>query len=105
MKTLKICLVILCPLSFWTVEKPQFDGATFFMETEIWKDVVGYEGMYQVSNHGRVKSLRSKKEIVMKQNIHYKNGYVSILFKQGKNQKRLTVHSLVANHFIEKTDC
>lgn len=27
------------------------------MEKEIWKDVVGYEGLYQVSNFGRIKSL------------------------------------------------
>ena len=27
---------------------------------EIWKDVVGYEGLYQVSNYGRVKSLERK---------------------------------------------
>ena len=27
------------------------------MEGEVWKDVVGYEGLYQVSNLGRVKSL------------------------------------------------
>ena len=27
------------------------------MESEIWKDVVGYEGLYQVSNLGRVKSI------------------------------------------------
>lgn len=30
------------------------------MQKEIWKDVVGYEGLYQVSNLGRVKSLKRK---------------------------------------------
>ena len=30
------------------------------MENEVWKDVVGYEGLYQVSNLGRVKSLKNK---------------------------------------------
>lgn len=32
------------------------------MENEIWKDVVGYEGLYQVSNLGRVKSLPKLKK-------------------------------------------
>ena len=27
------------------------------MEKEIWKDILGYEGSYQISTHGRVKSL------------------------------------------------
>ena len=30
------------------------------MENEVWKDIVGYEGLYQVSNLGRVKSLKRK---------------------------------------------
>ena len=30
------------------------------MNKEIWKDIVGYEGLYQVSNLGRVKSLKRK---------------------------------------------
>lgn len=29
-------------------------------EEEIWKDIVGYEGLYQVSNLGRVKSLKKR---------------------------------------------
>ena len=34
------------------------------MENEVWKDVVGYEGSYQVSNLGNVKSLKRKQEII-----------------------------------------
>jgi hypothetical protein len=30
------------------------------MDKEIWKDVIGYEGLYQISNHGRIKSLERK---------------------------------------------
>ena len=33
---------------------------------EIWKDIEGYEGDYQVSNLGRIKSFKNKKEIIMK---------------------------------------
>lgn len=35
------------------------------MENEIWKDVVGYEGLYQVSNLGRVKSLPKLKKLLL----------------------------------------
>ena len=36
------------------------------MNEEIWKDIEGYEGLYQVSNWGRVKRLRFNKEKIMK---------------------------------------
>ena len=38
---------------------------------EIWKDIVGYEGLYQISNLGRVKSLKFGKE-----NILSPGGYI-----------------------------
>ena len=44
---------------------------------EIWKDVSGYEGIYQVSNHGRVKSSMFNKEKILKQNKST-NGYFMI---------------------------
>lgn len=78
---------------------------------EIWMDVLGYDGYYQISNIGRVKSLerdnthkkygRIIPESFLKPQEHYKNGYFSVLFKIGKHQKRFTIHSLVANAFLE----
>lgn len=69
---------------------------------EIWKDIVDYEGLYQVSNLGRVKSLVRKgvlKEKMLKPFIHQK-GYLQIgLHKNGKYIKYL-VHRLVAEAFI-----
>lgn len=61
---------------------------------EIWKDVIGYEGLYQVSNLGRVKSIRSKK--VLKPVI-LKIGYPTVVFP---NRKRVYIHRLVAQAFI-----
>ena len=63
------------------------------MENEIWKDIPGYEGSYQVSNIGRVRSLdratkkwdgeRRAKGIIMKQAANIK-GYLFVqLFKDG----------------------
>lgn len=81
------------------------------IDGEIWKDVVGYEERYQVSNFGRVK-IKYKKYIRSQGRISerfeeemklYKlrNGYSGIrLSKTGK--KNLLVHRLVAMAFLDK---
>ena len=66
---------------------------------EIWKDIKGYEGKYQVSNLGRVKSLnyrRTGKEGFIKM-YDNKNGYLYV----NLNGKFCRVHRLVADTFIE----
>jgi len=79
-------------------------------EIEIWKDVLGYENLYQVSNLSRVKSLKGylvtksgvvkpRHEKIMNQTIK-SNGYKSIMFSVDNNQKRFHVHRLVALAFI-----
>ena len=76
---------------------------------EIWKDIKGYEGLYQVSNLGNVRSLdRYKKNnkgkylqrgVVLKKN-HDKDGYSIVgLYKSG-NSCTKKVHRLVAQAFI-----
>lgn len=71
------------------------------MLKEIWKDINGYEGLYQVSNLGRVKSLpngRHKEAIILKQAIC--SGYYCVrLFKNGQG-KSYRVNRLVALAFI-----
>ena len=70
--------------------------------TEIWKDVNGYEGLYQVSNLGNVKSLgnnKSRKEKILKP-IVQKSGHLMVQFcKEGK-LKGYLIHRLVAEAFI-----
>ena len=69
---------------------------------EIWKDIEGYEGSYQVSNLGRVKSLgnnKNKKEKILKPGSN-KDGYLHVnLCKEGR-VKTYKVHRLVAEAFI-----
>ncbi len=72
---------------------------------EIWLPVVGYEGLYEVSNIGRVRSLRSKTRIadkenkIMRQKLD-KNGYFRVnLNKEGK-MKAMLVNRIVAEAFI-----
>lgn len=110
-KTLKICLIILCLLPVRAVGLPQFGGATFFMEEEIWKDIAGYEGRYQISNHGNVKSLTrtiiqvngkplTTRERILKFRID-PSGYRTTHFWIGEKEHTYKIHRLVAFHFVE----
>lgn len=68
---------------------------------EIWKDIPNYEGYYQVSNLGRVRSnhnTRYHKPKILK-NIP-RSGYVSVILCKNKSQKNVFVHRLVAECFI-----
>ena len=62
---------------------------------EIWKDINGYEGLYQVSNLGNVKSLKTNK-ILSPVGKEYKH---VILYNKG-DRKTLKIHRLVAEAFI-----
>lgn len=66
---------------------------------ETWKDIVGFEGHYQVSNTGRVKSLKGGKERVMKPGNTIK--YLLITLSNGSLRKSFGVHRLVGQAFIE----
>lgn len=73
---------------------------------EIWKDIHGYEGLYQVSNLGRVKSFRasaklgSPKEYILKASLINSGYEVVTLYKKDKREK-FQVHRLVASEFLE----
>lgn len=74
---------------------------------EEWKDVVGYEGRYKVSNLGRVKSLPNKvrkTELVLKGHANVKSGHIYVnltdLHEDKWRQKLLMVHTLVLTAFI-----
>lgn len=69
---------------------------------EIWKDVVGYEGLYMVSSLGQVKSLFRYKK-VLKPNIT-RNGYATVELFKNKKGKRLLIHRLVAAAFISNPE-
>ena len=72
---------------------------------EIWKDIPGYEGLYQISNLGNVKSLPRKvnkrkcEEIIKVPTISNKGYYRISLCKNGKI-KYYAIHRLVAEAFI-----
>jgi hypothetical protein len=77
---------------------------------EIWKDIEGFEGLYQVSNYGKVCSLNHTKKDKRGRAVHYKGkmmkpqpnskGYLRVLLKKNGKQHHLFVHRLVALHFV-----
>lgn len=75
---------------------------------EIWKDIKGYEGKYQISNLGRIKSLyftsniykkKFYREKILKQNSSG-NGYSMVHLCKNNKTKKARIHRLVAETFI-----
>ena len=78
-------------------------------QNEIWKDIHGYEGYYQVSNLGRIKSMeRDVLQGTRIVHLHSKilkyrydaGGYIRIVLCKNGIQKNFSLHRLVAEHFI-----
>lgn len=84
------------------------------MEKEVWKDVSGYEGVYQCSNLGRVKLLdgiklktRKRKSKILKPTTNHKGYLTNTLFKydeNGRTNKMMKVHRIVAITFLDNPD-
>jgi hypothetical protein len=73
------------------------------MKEEEWKDVIGYEGIYRISNQGRVMSLKFGKTRIMKLNENKLGRTVMVLYKN-KRTKVVYVSRLVAQHFLPDWD-
>lgn len=77
---------------------------------EVWKDIKGYEGQYQISNKGRVKGLARKAEYVnggfkmveecIKSVRLNPDGYPRVTLSKHSVKKNHSIHRLVAEHFI-----
>ena len=70
---------------------------------EQWSDVVGYEGRYQVSNFGRVKSFWNARETIRKNGKNYK-GYSVVKLNKNNQGGSVLVHVLVARAFLPKPE-
>lgn len=82
----------------------------FMEEIEIWKDVITYEGWYQVSSFGNVRTFRAKgrgvsntqmKEPRLLKPFKDRGGYVNVKLTKDKIEKTIMIHRLVATAFLE----
>lgn len=71
---------------------------------ENWKDIKGYEGLYQISNLGRVKSLKFGKQKILKSTINSR-GYMKVILYKPDFKKHIFIHQSVAMAFLNHTPC
>lgn len=71
---------------------------------EVWKNVPGYEGLYQVSNLGRIKrTFKNGKDRIMKGKLD-KDGYIQVILSRHQTKKYCRLHRLVADAFISNAE-
>ena len=70
---------------------------------EKWKDIKGYEGVYKVSSLGRIKSLKFKRDKILKQDCSL--GYCRVTLSIDGRGKNYYVHKLVAIAFLNHKPC
>lgn len=83
-----------------TIEHP----SPGFYIMEIWKDVEGYGGCYQISNHGNAKSFRQCRYGKLLKFGLTSSGYPAISPHKDKKQKTMAIHRIVAKSFIPNPD-
>ena len=66
---------------------------------EVWKDIEGYEGHYQVSDYGRVKSVKFGKERILRSRRDG-CGYLQVILCKNGEMKTFRIHRIVAQAFI-----
>ena len=70
---------------------------------EIWCPIKDYEGLYEVSDKGRVRSIKFGKERILKP-LRNTCGYLQVQLWKNGEKKNLLVHRLVAQAFIPNPD-
>ena len=65
---------------------------------EVWKDIIGYEGLYKVSSHGNIYSYKSNRNLLL--NVS-DDGYLQFNLCNNGEQKLVRTHIIVAQHFVE----
>lgn len=69
---------------------------------EVWKDAEGYEGLYSISNFGKVKGLKSNK--ILSLNRLNADGYIHVALRKDGKPAEFMLHRLVAENFIERPE-
>lgn len=99
------------------IDEPSERGFVFMqllIDFEIWKDIIGFEGYYQISNYGRIKTLERTifsgstkmtamkiEEAVMRSVLNKTTGYLQTCLRKNGQLSKNTVHRLVGIYFVE----
>lgn len=74
-------------------------------DVEYWADVVGYNGIYQISNFGNFRKwLKTNKTFMYPKQYENKEGYLRVGLSENYNRKTYLVHRLVAEYFVDNND-
>ena len=77
------------------------------LKNEIWKDVKGFENLYQISNYGRLKSIgknnhsKNNNKTIIRKTFPNRKGYLSCIIYNNNKKHNMRIHRLVAKTFIE----
>lgn len=106
-----------CDYTLGITDKPFTEGLNYLIMEEIWKDINGYEGHYQVSNFGNVRSFyqpsrnfKGSERYNIPERIRYrkltiaKEGYVRVQLRINNKPRAIYVHRLVSMAFIPNTE-
>ena len=74
------------------------------LDGEQWCDINGYEGIYQISNYGRVKSFQKGSVRILKP-VYDVYGYLRAVLSSNGSKRLLTIHRLVAKAFLPNPSC
>lgn len=69
------------------------------LENEVWKDIIDYNGEYQISNLGRIKSFKYNTPKILAPYVN-STGYVMAYLQKGPKRKGFLLHRQIAIHFI-----
>lgn len=86
------------------VQKPKVESlknSQNEIKGERWKDITGFEGYYQISDHGRLKSFKAIKDGYILSQTNKKGGYFSVILEiKGQIVRHTRIHILVAEAFL-----
>lgn len=75
---------------------------SLMINKEVWKDIPNYEGHYQASNLGRIRSI--KKEIKILKEINRNDGYLFVNLSKNGKSKPIKIHKIIAYTFLKNNN-
>lgn len=87
---------------FFKEKRTETPEIVFDESKEVWKDIPGFEGLYQASNMGRIASIRYGFKLMSL--VRNPTGYLQVAFRVNNFVKRGMVHVFVAKTFLDQCD-